>query len=366
MLNLTTLEVRAVDTGGRVIIKYALWAVLGILGLYLFFRFLLPCLAPFILAFLTAALCEPVVRILTERLHLRRGVASAICVLVVLSSLLGFFMLVVVRLIDEGVGLIMELPRLASGLPDILSKLESSLRRAMENAPQGAQNYMNDALLAIGDRAAQLPAALSQKALGWLSRTAAAAPATLLFLATFAIGSFFISCGFEGIMRFLRRQIPQNALVTAGNVKRDLLDGLGRWLRAELTLMAITFAILTAAFSLMKVEYAVVIALLTAIIDALPVFGSGVVLLPWALVSLLSGSPGRALTLTITWLVATLSRSCLEPKLIGDQFGVSPAAALLAMYAGFKLTGVVGMVLFPFILMMLNQMNTKGYIKLWK
>ena len=350
----------------RGIVKYGLWAVAAILGGYLFFRFLLPCLAPFCLAFLTAALCEPVVRLLTDRLHLRRGVASALCVLVVLSSLLGFFMLVVVRLIDEALGLITELPRLASGLPQILSRVEGALRHAMDSAPQGVRDYMDEALLAISERAAQLPAALSQWALGKLSRAAAGAPVTLLFLATFAIGSFFISAGFPAILSFLRHQIPTGARVTAGNIKRDLLDGLGRWLRAELTLMAITFAILTAAFTLLHVEYAVVIALITALIDALPVFGSGVVLLPWAGAAVISGSPGRALTLVLTWLVATLSRSCLEPKLIGDQFGVSPAAALLAMYAGFRLTGVIGMVLFPFILMMLNEMNTKGYVKLWK
>lgn len=346
--------------------RLVLLAAAGGAALLLFLRFLLPCVLPFIPAFLTAALCEPAVRLLTDRLRLRRGVASFLCVLTVLASLTGFFLLVVVRLLDEAVGLARELPRLAAGLPDLISRLDRTLRRLSDAAPASMRGYIDQALDALAARAAELPASLSTRALAWLSSAAAGAPGTLLALGTYAVGSFFISAGFPSIRAFLIRQIPPSAQRAARQIKADLLDGLGRWLRAEAALLGVTFLELTAAFSLMRVEYAAVVALLTALIDALPVFGVGIVLLPWAAVSLIAGQTPRAAALLATYLLVTVVHECLEPKLIGDQFGVAPAAALLAMYAGFTLAGVAGMVLLPFGLMLLNQMNLKGTVKLWK
>ena len=354
------------ETGGKKAVRAALYGAGAVLGVVLFVKYLLPILWPFLLAFLTAAICEPAADFLSEKCHLRRGVASALCVTIILASLVGFFLLVVVRLIDEAAGLLEELPRLTAGLPQVFERVELAFRRMIASAPEGVREYIEGAVDAIGQRAAEIPAQISGWALGKLRAAAAGAPGTVLAVATYVIGAYFISAGFRSVKTFLARQIPESMRKTAHSVKGDLLDGVGRWLRAEAALLGVTFVELTAAFTVMGVEYGAVIALLTALIDALPVFGAGIVLLPWAGVSLLAGEAGRAWGLVITYLVVTLVRQCLEPKLIGDQFGVAPAAALLAMYAGFRLCGVMGMVLFPFGLMLVNQMDTKGYIKLWK
>ena len=348
--------------GGRHAVRAVLTVGGIVLGALVFARFLLPCLWPF----LTAAVCEPAAAFLSDRCRLRRGVASAVCVTVFLASLTGFFLLVVVRLFDEAAGLMEELPRLTEGLPRVLDRVEFTLRRLIASAPQGARAYLAGAMEAAGERAAQIPAELSAWALDKLRALAAGAPGTLLAVGTYVIGAYFISAGFDSVRAFLARQIPERMRQNVRTVKKDLLDGVGRWLRAEAALVGITFAELTAAFTVLGVEYGAVIALITALVDALPVFGVGAVLLPWAAASFIAGDTGRASGLLITYLLVTLVRQCLEPKLIGDQFGVAPAAALLAMYAGFRLAGVLGMVLFPFALMLLNQMNTKGIIKLWK
>ena len=347
-------------------VKFALWAVgLAAAGAVVF-RFLLPILTPFLLAFLTAAVCAPAVELLTRRAHMRRGIASALCVLTVLASLVGFFLLVVTRVVNEAVGLARELPNLASGLTELTAKLERELQKMADSAPEAAGDYLRDALAAISRRAAELPAEISAWAVGKVSAAAAAAPETALGIATYAIGSFFISAGFEDIKSFLSRQIPERFRATAARLKEEILGSLGRWFRAEASMLGITFAELTAAFTFLRVDYAAVIALVTAVIDALPVFGTGIVLLPWAVVSLLAGETGRAAGLGITYITVTVVRSVLEPKLMGNEFGVSPAAALLAMYAGFKLLGVTGMIVFPFTLMVVSELNKKGIISLWK
>lgn len=131
-------------------------------------------------------------------------------------------------------------------------------------------------------------------------------------------------------------------------------------------LIGITFLELTLALALMGFRYSALISFITVLVDALPVLGTGVILISWAAVLVLMGNIPQALGLIVTWLFVTLARSFLEPRLVGAKFGIDPVAALLAMYTGFRLFGVTGMVLFPLLLLMLKQMNDKGYIRLWK
>lgn len=342
--------------------KWALAAVLLLLAA----RFLLPCLLPFLLAFLAAWLLEPAVRGLTVRYHMKRGFASAACVTVLLAAIAGILWFVVSRLVYEAVEFIEELPELLSGVPPLLERLEAGAERFIQRSPAKARDYLQGAMGSLAEKAREWPAAVSGKALTKLSEWGKKAPAAVLSGATFVIGTFFISAGFPEIYKFLRRQVPERFRTRAGELKRDLLGGMGRWFRAEVTMMFVTFLELTAAFLLLRVRYAAVVAAITAAIDALPVFGTGIVLVPWAIFSFLSGETGLAVGLLAAWLTAALVRNILEPKLLGREFGLSPAAALLAMYAGFRLVGVWGMILFPPGLMMIKVMNDKGYVRLWK
>ena len=108
------------------------------------------------------------------------------------------------------------------------------------------------------------------------------------------------------------------------------------------------------------------IAAVTALIDALPVFGTGVVLVPWAIFCLLLGNTGRAIGLIICWAFVNLVRSCTQAKLLGDQIGLDPIASLAAIYVGWRVCGVWGMLLFPILLVTVQQLNDRGVIRLWK
>ncbi len=130
--------------------------------------------------------------------------------------------------------------------------------------------------------------------------------------------------------------------------------------------MGMTFFQLLVVFLLLGIEGAVEIAAVTAFIDALPVFGTGVVLLPWAAYCAVSGDVRRGIALMLCWAIANLVRNCAQAKLLGDQIGLDPIASLLAIYVGFKVWGVGGMLIFPIVLVTLKQLNDTGAIKLWK
>ena len=126
-----------------------------------------------------------------------------------------------------------------------------------------------------------------------------------------------------------------------------------------------SFVELLVLFSLLGVRGALPLALLTALVDALPVFGTGTVLVPWALVSLLLGRTGRAAALLLGWVLNAAGRNLLQAKLLGDQIGVHPLVSLLALYLGWRFWGVGGMIVFPLLLATLCRLNERGVVRLW-
>lgn len=152
----------------------------------------------------------------------------------------------------------------------------------------------------------------------------------------------------------------------ARGVKADLLATLGKWCKAQCILLGVTFCELLTGFLLLRQGYALLLAALIAVIDALPVFGTGTVLVPWGALCLLTGNVPKGLGLLALYGVISLVRSVLEPKIMAAQVDLPPLAALAAMYVGFCAFGVAGMVLCPMALLFVKQLHDSGWLRLWK
>ena len=211
-----------------------------------------------------------------------------------------------------------------------------------------------------------VPERLSRRLLDAAAAAAQRSPDALLFLVTAGLGSFFLSASFPAVKAFLLAQLPARRLRHLEALSQELRQSLGGWLRAQLWLMLITFTELLAALLILGVRGAPLIAGLTALVDALPVFGVGVVLLPWAAVSLLRGERRLSIGLLAAFGVVSLMRELLQAKLLGDQIGLDPLSSLLAVYVGWKLCGVWGLLLFPLALATLRQFNDRGLLRLWR
>ena len=222
------------------------------------------------------------------------------------------------------------------------------------------------ALDALGRTLPDVPAGLSRRLLDAAAAAAQKSPDALLFLVTAGLGSFFLSAAFPQVKAFLLAQLPGEWLRHFELVRQDLKQSFGGWLRAQLLLMLITFAELLAALLLLRVRAALPIAALTALVDALPVFGVGVVLLPWAAAALLRGELRLGIGLALAFAGVSLLRELLQAKLLGDQIGLDPLSSLLAVYVGWKLCGVLGLLLFPLLLVTLRRLNDRGLLHLWK
>ena len=333
-------------------------------ALWLGVRFLLPLLAPFVAAFALAALLEGPVRALCER-GLGRKTASAFLTLAAISLILALLFFLASQLLGAVSSFAGEAPRLMSTVGQRLSRIEGRVLSFAASAPEGTEEYLRAALDAVGKALNSLPGELSSRLIEAAGRAAQSSPGVLLFVVTAAIGSYFISASYPSVLAFLRAQLPHGTERRISSLLRDLRSDLGGWLRAQLILAAMTFAELLVLFFLLRVEKPLLLAALTAFVDALPVFGTGAVLVPWALYLLLLGRTGRGAALLVGWAVGMVLRDLAQAKLVGDRIGLHPLVSLLAVYVGWRLWGVGGMIVLPLVFAALCRLNSGGVIRLW-
>lgn len=330
----------------------------------LFVRFVLPLLAPFLAAFALAAALEPGVRALAAR-GVGRRVASALLCLAAISMLLAIVGLLASRLLGAVSSFAVKAPQLMGAVGSRLSETEERVLAFAASAPEGTEEYLRAALDALGGALNALPGELSARLIGAAGRAAQGSPGALLFAATAAIGSYFCSASYPAVLVFLRAQLPVGAQRRISELGRDLRSDLGGWLRAQLILAALTFAELLILFALLRVRRPLLLAALTALVDALPVFGTGAVLVPWALYLLLLGRTGRAAALLAGWALGMVLRDLAQAKLVGDRIGLHPLVSLLAVYVGWRAWGVGGMLVLPLVFAALCRLNSGGVVRLW-
>ena len=335
------------------------------LALWIALRFLLPWLGPFLLALALASLLEPGVRALIRH-GWRRSLAAALLTLLLLGLLFWGLAELGTRCLSAAASLTRELPRLMQAMAQSAARMEERLLRLTASAPEELRDYLDLALQSFGEALGALPLQLSQWLLSALSRIAQSGPDLLLFTVTAGLGTYFLSASFPKSMAFLRAQLPDAFANRLRELRTDLRGSFGGLLRTQLLLMGLCFLELLAAFRLLGTENNVGLAAMTALVDALPVFGTGTVLLPWAAAELLLGEGGRALGLVGCWGGTNLVRNCVQARLLGGQIGLSPIASLLAVYVGWRICGVGGMLLLPVLLATLQQLNDRGALQLWK
>lgn len=237
---------------------------------------------------------------------------------------------------------------------DLLSRLE----QFSASSPEWLSGYLHEQLFRAVTDAGQ-PAALAVFARDGrgLGSAAAALPGGVLAIATGVLAIFFTSASYPELCAALEHAVPEEAMAKLRLFRGGVMRSLARWLRAQATLSLITFSELLIGFLLMRQSYSLLLAFLITLLDALPVFGTGTALVPWAVFTLLFGFPPKAIVLLALYLCTLITRNTLEPKLLSAQAGLPPVASLFAMYLGYCTFGVAGMVLFPFLLLLFAQIR---------
>ncbi len=350
----------------NVFLQRTISALLVLAGAFVFFRWLLGPLLPFLLALALSAMAEPLVQRVRRWMGVRRSFAAALVTTLLLAIPGGGAALALVRLGVELRQWSTRLPEVVAGFPAMWNSLLDRAGAWYAASPA----FLRSALDMLAGRMMEEGPSLAGEVGSWLMRAASSLLSSLpdagLFLMTTLLAVYFTSLSYPSILAFLKRQLPEAWQVRCRAAARCFRSTILKWLRAELLLILTTFAILLAGFLWMRLDYALLAAVFTALVDALPVLGTGTVLIPWALGCFLTGNVERGLALLVLYAVGLVVHTLLEPRLLAGQADLPPLTALLAMYLGFRFLGVGGMILLPVVLLLLKQFQDAGVIHLWK
>lgn len=322
---------------------------------YLTVRYVLWWVLPFLIALAVAAAIEPIIVFLREKLRFRRGFSAFLLTLMLLLLLGSVLSLLGSTLMREAYALLGRVPSLLENAPQALETLFARLEPYASACPPWLREQLyallGDALSDAGPFLSDLAARL----LAALTSLATALPRAALGCATAVLAVYFTAASYPTLCGALRCRLSGSARRSLRLFRSSATQSLARYLRAELTLSFFTLLQLLVGFTLLRQDYALLLALLITLLDALPVFGAGTALVPWALIELLFSSVPRGIALLALFLCTLLVRSTLEPKLLSSHAGLPPIASLFAMYLGFCIFGIGGMVLFPFLLLLTAQ-----------
>ncbi len=308
-------------------------------------RYGLPLAAPFLLGFLLARLAEPVTSVIHCRLGLPRAAAAGIAVTLVLAAMVTVLLLLGGLCCRELAGLMRALPDYAQALEGRFAQLRDWALSLAGRAPGSLGTSLTALVSGLFTEGGMLLQQLGTAALSLAGGLAGRIPGGALMLGTAVISAYMISAQYPA----LRCRLGQSGLLGPrwARVIARLGETLGLWFRAQLRLSGTTLAIVGAGLLLLRVEHWLLWAVVIALVDAIPMLGTGTVLIPMALIALLWGQQVRGIGLLGLYLTAMLTRSALEPRLVGRQLGMNPLATLMALYAGYQIWGVMGMILSP-------------------
>ena len=324
--------------------------------LWLFGKFLLPLCFPFLLGTGLALTAEPLVRLLNTRLHLPRTVAAGIGVC---TAFLGLTMLLILILAF----LVRELGILAGILPDLTETARSGMALLQEwmmtmagRMPQSLRPLLEQNVATLFSGGTALLDKAFSYVLGLAGTILSHVPDSALSLGTAVISGFMISSKLPRIRKWILSRFPREKLKPLLQTLKRVRLAVGGWLSAQLRLAGVTLIVLMLGMLLLRIPYGILWAVGISLVDAVPVLGTGTVLLPWGLICFLQGDRARAIGLVGLYVVISLTRSVLEPKLVGKQLGLDPLVTLFALYAGYKLWGFAGMILSPLLAVTVVQL----------
>ena len=320
-----------------------------VVAVWLGIRFLLPVILPFLMGTLLALAAEPMVRFGVNKLRFPRPLCAGVGVTLTLILLAGILSL-------AGALAVKELGTLARSLPDVQNTVEQGmtvLQDFMVNLanrmPDRARTAITGTILEVFNDGSTLLRQVTNRVPGMISDLLGWIPDGALGFGTGILSSFMISARIPKLRTWLAMRLPESWKEKYLPRLRRVRKTLGSWLKAQGKLAAVTYGIVAAGLLLLRVRYGPLWAVLIALVDAVPVLGTGTVLVPWAIVSLLQGQTVRGFGLLAIYVAAMVTRTVLEPKLVGKQLGLDPLVTLLFLYVGYRLWGILGMILAPML-----------------
>lgn len=334
---------------------------------FIVLKYGLPFIAPFVSAFVIAFLLNKPITFLAKKCHVNRTLI-AIAIVLVFYSIIGIlFALLGIRLFVFVKELFSYLPNLyATEIQPFLMQLFDSLEHYISKMDVSLLPAMNEFSSNVVQSLGELISSFSMKMIGAISNYASSLPGFFIRILFTIISTFFLVIDYKKITACLLHQLKDKHQKLMIEIKDYVVNTLFKCILSYALIMCITFAELSVGLSIIRIENAVLIAFVISIFDILPVLGTGGIMIPWTIIAALQGNYSLALGLLIVYIIITIIRNILEPKIVGSQVGLHPLVTLMSLFVGAQLFGVLGLFGLPITLSLLKNLNDKGTIHILK
>ncbi len=340
------------------LIKVAYWGVWAVI-VTLLVRYAGSVLLPFVLAFFVAWGLSKPVSFAAERLHIRRKLAAVVTVALFYCALAALLYLLGNRIVHLLGGVYEDITRFVS---ETMAPMVRTFSRWTEHV---AADILTGETAGNTAPVGKMVASVSERVFDGVSDVASYLPGVCMNVLLMVIATVFMELDFPEIVRFLKRQIPGRWQKTVCDVREYLIGTMRRCARSYCVIMLITFSELSLGFLLLRIDGAFAVAAVIAVLDILPVLGTGTVLIPWAVIALASGDLRMGIGILILYLVITVVRNVAEPRLVGRQMGLSPVVMLPCMILGLRFFGIVGLFVLPFAVSLAKSLNDRGVLHIF-
>lgn len=337
------------------VLKNLLILALSVLGFYLGFKLVIFYM-PFLVAFIISLLLEPCIRFIMRKTKLRRKTSSIIIFIIAIIIIAELLVWASITLVTEASNLLTNLNEYFEKGYQLVQNLIDSVDFESLKIPDNIMSTIQQSSLDfLGNLTNWAKSALTN-AINFLTSI----PTIGVYTVVTLLALYFICVDKVYMIDQLEHHMPETWVKKIGIHIKELTKSLGGYLKAEVTLVFISFVICLIGlyifhFAGLNVQYPLLMALIIGFVDLLPIFGSGTFMIPWAVISACSGDFTLAIWIIVLWIIMSVVRQFIEPRMVSGKIGIHPIFTLIAMYTGFKFIGVIGMFIGPIILIILKN-----------
>lgn len=375
----------------RFIINTIYFVLLAVIA-YGVYKYAFGIAFPLVFAFAVATILQRPRNFIIRNSFIKKGFASTVCVVLFFTVIGSVFVLIGIKLFEEirdfasyVISLFSNLDNLVNTVEDFLFSFAQRLPRFLSKpATEGLTGLFTQIREAIAGTSTELTDSLASGLgdkfqVSWVTAplsgvisTVSQIPSFLISVVIAIVATFFMTSEYDYITSFIKLQFPEDKRKDLSRAKRLVFSSLGKMARAYALIMLITFIEMYAGLTVLSLTgiftttYAPILAAVIAFVDIAPMLGTGTILLPWTVYSFISGNYPLAIGLFIIYVVITVIRQIIEPKLVAGQLGLSPIITLSAMFLGLKLLGFLGLFIAPLTIIILKLLHDEGILHLWK
>lgn len=327
----------------KILINF-LFMIAVVLFLFLLLPRLLGFFMPVVVGWVVSLMANPLVHFLEKKVRLLRKHSTVIIIVVVILAITGVMALVSMLIFKEAKELVTDLTLLDSTSKKF-SELSDYIRKSSEVLPENLQNAINNLMSGFKTSVKNFGKDLNIVSMDSVELFAKNIAEGFLYVIVTILSAYFFTVYRDELAAGLKKHLPASAVNYWHLIYDNFKSAFGGYFKAQFKIMLVLTVIMFVGFEILSVRYSFLLALGIAFLDFLPVFGTGCVLWPWAVIDMITGNYFRAIGLVVIYLICQIVKQLLQPKMVGDSIGLHPLATLIFLFVGYKLYGVLGMII---------------------